>query len=192
MAVKCELTDRRDGGDDFTQLELVQDGGLSGGVKTDHQDSHLLATPESIEQPRESDTHGGGVSKPTWTDKIEMSAMVGRSSSGRCKAEGKRGTRTCCGLLCQGWSWWAFNEPQQARKGIGWRLAGSHTTYRSRKQREREVWCVEGERAGGREGESLIVGDGMYEGREEKDRLVSGFLERKKEGVFFLYTDTRE
>lgn len=39
------LTDRGDGGDDFTELELVQDGGLTGGVKTDHQDAHLLAAP---------------------------------------------------------------------------------------------------------------------------------------------------
>lgn len=39
------LTNGGDGGDNFTELELVQDGGLSGGVETDHQDSHLLATP---------------------------------------------------------------------------------------------------------------------------------------------------
>lgn len=39
------LTDCRNGGDDFTELELVQDGGLTGGVKTDHQDAHLLAAP---------------------------------------------------------------------------------------------------------------------------------------------------
>lgn len=39
------LTDRGDGGDDFTKFELVEDGGLTGGIKTDHQDSHLLATP---------------------------------------------------------------------------------------------------------------------------------------------------
>lgn len=86
-----ELTDRRDGGDDFTKLQLVQDGGLSGGVKTDHQDSHLLATPESIEQPRESDTHGGGVSKPACRDKIEMSVIVGRSSGGSEERRGEEG-----------------------------------------------------------------------------------------------------
>lgn len=39
------LTNRGNSGDDFTELELVQDGGLTGGVKTDHQDAHLLATP---------------------------------------------------------------------------------------------------------------------------------------------------
>ena len=39
------LTNCGDGGDDFTELQLVEDGGLSGGVKTDHQDSHLLTSP---------------------------------------------------------------------------------------------------------------------------------------------------
>ena len=42
---KGELTNRRNSGDDFTELELVEDGGLTSGVKTDHQDAHLLATP---------------------------------------------------------------------------------------------------------------------------------------------------
>jgi len=65
------LTDRGNGGDDFTELQLVQNGGLSGGVKTDHQDSHLLATPKSIKQPRESDTHIGGASKPGGTVRLE-------------------------------------------------------------------------------------------------------------------------
>lgn len=39
------LTDGRDGGNNFTELKLVQDGGLSGSVQTDHQDTHFLATP---------------------------------------------------------------------------------------------------------------------------------------------------
>ena len=33
-------TDRGDGGDDFSQLQLVQDGGLTGGIESDHQDSY--------------------------------------------------------------------------------------------------------------------------------------------------------
>jgi len=37
--------DGRNGGDDFTQLELIQDGGLSGGIETDHQNAHLLLPP---------------------------------------------------------------------------------------------------------------------------------------------------
>lgn len=42
---KGGLTDCRDGGDDFTQLQLIEDGGLSCSVQTDHQNSHLLFTP---------------------------------------------------------------------------------------------------------------------------------------------------
>lgn len=40
-----ELTDGGDGSDDFTELQLVQNGGLSGSVKTDHQNTHLLLPP---------------------------------------------------------------------------------------------------------------------------------------------------
>lgn len=39
------LTDCGDGGDDFTQLQLVQDGGFTSSVKTDHQNPHFLSTP---------------------------------------------------------------------------------------------------------------------------------------------------
>lgn len=39
------LTDRGDGSDDFTQLQLIQDGGFTGGIKTDHQNPHFLSTP---------------------------------------------------------------------------------------------------------------------------------------------------
>jgi len=38
-------TNRRNSGDNFTQLELVQDSGLSGSIKTNHQDSHLFLSP---------------------------------------------------------------------------------------------------------------------------------------------------
>ena len=33
------LTDGGDCGNDFTELELVEDGGLTGGVETDHEDT---------------------------------------------------------------------------------------------------------------------------------------------------------
>lgn len=36
------LTDSRDRGDDFPELELVQDGGLTGGIETYHQNSHFF------------------------------------------------------------------------------------------------------------------------------------------------------
>jgi len=51
----------RDSGDNFTQLELVQDGGLSGSVETNHQNTHLLLSPQPIEEFRECETHVGGV-----------------------------------------------------------------------------------------------------------------------------------
>jgi len=38
-------SDGRDSGDNFTKLELVQNGGLSGSVKTDHENAHLLLSP---------------------------------------------------------------------------------------------------------------------------------------------------
>ena len=43
------LTNCRDGGDDFSQLQLVKDGRLSGGVKTDHENPHFLLTEEALE-----------------------------------------------------------------------------------------------------------------------------------------------
>ncbi len=43
-------TDCGDGGDDFTQLQLVEDGGLAGRIETDHQNAHLLLAPQAIEQ----------------------------------------------------------------------------------------------------------------------------------------------
>jgi len=36
------LTNCGDSGDDFTELQLIQNGGLSGSVETDHENSHLL------------------------------------------------------------------------------------------------------------------------------------------------------
>ena len=54
-------TDCGDGGDDFTELQLVENGGLSGGIETDHKNSHLLLSPETVEQTRECETHVGCV-----------------------------------------------------------------------------------------------------------------------------------
>ncbi len=56
-------TNGGDSGDDFAQLQLVENGGLSGGVQTNHQDSHLLLPPEPVKEFAESETHGGGVRK---------------------------------------------------------------------------------------------------------------------------------
>lgn len=53
-------TNCRNRGDDLTQLQLVQDSGLSGSVETDHQNTHLLLAPQAVEQLRERETHLGG------------------------------------------------------------------------------------------------------------------------------------
>jgi len=43
-------TDCRDGCDNFTELQLVQNCSLSGGIQTNHQNSHLLLSPELVKE----------------------------------------------------------------------------------------------------------------------------------------------
>ena len=54
-------TDSRNCGHDFTKLQLIEDGRLSGSIQSDHENAHLLLAPEAIEQLRERETHLGGV-----------------------------------------------------------------------------------------------------------------------------------
>jgi hypothetical protein len=51
------LTDGGDGGDDLAELELVENGGLSGRVETHHEDPHLLLGKQPAEQLREREPH---------------------------------------------------------------------------------------------------------------------------------------
>ena len=51
------LTYGGDRGDDLAQLELVEDGGLAGGVQPHHQDPHLLLAEEALEQGGEEVAH---------------------------------------------------------------------------------------------------------------------------------------
>jgi hypothetical protein len=44
----------------LSELQLVEDCGLSSSVKSNHQNSHLFLSPELIEQLRECETHAGG------------------------------------------------------------------------------------------------------------------------------------
>jgi hypothetical protein len=80
-------TDCGDGGDDFTELQLVEDGGLSGSIETDHENSHFLLSPETVEQTRECETHvGGGVDKSVvWVVVIWRwrSSLLRRTSDGQ-------------------------------------------------------------------------------------------------------------
>jgi len=46
------------GGDNLAKLELVQDGGLAGGVQTYHQDAHIPLAEEPAEHLRHRKTHG--------------------------------------------------------------------------------------------------------------------------------------
>lgn len=50
-------TNSGDGGDDFTKLQLVQNGGFTGGIETDHENSHLLLPPQLVENLRKGETH---------------------------------------------------------------------------------------------------------------------------------------
>ena len=55
--VEKGLTDGGDGGDDLAELELVEDGGLTSCIETDHEDPHLLLGEEATEQLREREPH---------------------------------------------------------------------------------------------------------------------------------------
>jgi len=60
--------DGRDSGDNFAELELVEDGGLASSVKTDHQNAHLLLLHEQGEEAkklRSGETHFGSVASDT-------------------------------------------------------------------------------------------------------------------------------
>ena len=46
-STELELTNSRDGSNDLTKLELVENGGLSCGVESNHQDSHFLLSEET-------------------------------------------------------------------------------------------------------------------------------------------------
>ena len=52
-------TDGGDGGDDLSKLQLVKDGSLTGGIESDHQNTHLLLTEETVESLGKKVTHGG-------------------------------------------------------------------------------------------------------------------------------------
>jgi hypothetical protein len=55
----AKRTDGRNGGDDLAELELVQYGGLTSCVETDHEDTHLPLGEELLEQLGEGEPHGG-------------------------------------------------------------------------------------------------------------------------------------
>lgn len=55
----CRLTDGRDRGNDFSQLELVQDGGLSSSVQSYHQNPHFFLAEQTTKQFAKMSPHLG-------------------------------------------------------------------------------------------------------------------------------------
>merc|ERR1712060_1031588 len=49
--------DGRNGGDNLAKLELVEDGGFTGGIQSNHKNAHLLFGDEASKELRERDTH---------------------------------------------------------------------------------------------------------------------------------------
>jgi len=70
MSGSRELTNSGDRGDDFSELELVQDGGLTSGIETHHQNPHLLLGEEPTKELREREPHGPKRSSSTQMRKI--------------------------------------------------------------------------------------------------------------------------
>ena len=50
--------EKRRGGPRLAELELVEDGRLTGGVEADHQDAHLLLAEHALPDAGERETHG--------------------------------------------------------------------------------------------------------------------------------------
>jgi len=62
-----------DGGDDLSQLELVEDCCFSGCVQSNHQDPHLLLSEEALEQGGEHVTHGDVAVPLVWAQLVRIS-----------------------------------------------------------------------------------------------------------------------
>lgn len=74
-----EPTDGRDGGDDFTQLQLVEDRRFPRGVQPHHQDPHLLLSNEAFQQIPKNIPHD--------CDPAASAVMQDRDLSGRTEAK---------------------------------------------------------------------------------------------------------
>ncbi len=49
----------RDGGDDLVELQLVQDGGLPGGVQPKHADAGRRRAEQAVDKVGKEDSHNG-------------------------------------------------------------------------------------------------------------------------------------
>ena len=50
-------TDGRNGGDNLSKLELVKDGRLTSGIKSDHQDPHFLLRKQAAKELPKGEPH---------------------------------------------------------------------------------------------------------------------------------------
>lgn len=99
-----ERTDGGNGGDNLTKLQLVEDGGFTGGIETDHENSHLLLPPQLVKQLGKGETHDGDFLAvwPTTTlsaGKVDVGVVGGGCLVGWTKRtrERKRGVLVATG-----------------------------------------------------------------------------------------------
>ena len=63
----------------LAELELVEDGRLTGGVEADHEDAHLLLAQELLPDLAERETHGercGGLRRPRGHKKVDGDELI--------------------------------------------------------------------------------------------------------------------
>ena len=65
----------------LTKLQLVEDGGLTGGIEADHKDAHLLLAEHALPDSGESEAHGYWKGRGARTD---LSEDVLASDAARC------------------------------------------------------------------------------------------------------------
>ena len=92
------ITDGRDGSNDLSELELVEDGGLSSGIESHHQDPHLLLRKQALEELGEGETHGDDREREKEGRKegrAKNSAGSGAMAGAAERKKGKGGGQKC-------------------------------------------------------------------------------------------------
>lgn len=81
-------------GDDFAQLELVQDSSLTSGIEADHKNTDLLLAEEASEDLGEGETHGYADGRTTGRRRggssLTRAGWVERSGADRAGGEDGR------------------------------------------------------------------------------------------------------
>ena len=78
-------TNGGDGGDNLTKLQLVENSGFTGGIESDHQNTHLLLPPQLIKQLGKGETHDCDFGGEAWseTDEAGFWERLSREIRGR-------------------------------------------------------------------------------------------------------------